>query len=409
MTVTTFWWCLWDELSRNFRSPAVQLSTLVMSSLCVLAVTTGSLDLNARLAEFEPGRVARPVVDPQLRRPPQLGAVVVRGSDPFTPDAWQFTRAGAVSLPIDARRGGDSEVGPPFDVAIVIRWFAGLLALLLGAQVVQEALGAGWFRAWAALPTGGMGVMVARSLGVVLVTLYLLGVLLTVTSVALQFTIRSPDLGLTQAAVWWLLAPSAAYLVFMVGVGMVISAVVQAPLRTAMFSALAWLLLALVGPQAVVSLTRVGHLDVPTVVQAPDRDALAGDAPDDQDPTFPNLFEQVLAIVSPGSLLLDVSADLMGTGPHTREAWQKAVEAQHERWARTGFGPDLPEMSLPRMTLQERWADAARPMVWLSCYGALAWLIALVACARLRGAMPWTDPQSSGSSASSGRSAPRRL
>jgi ABC-type transport system involved in multi-copper enzyme maturation permease subunit len=250
-----------DELRRNFLTPWLLVSTLVLGVGGWSAISLGEreqAELRDTYAELVQARLqaqlASPVVsgrtaEPALRilRPPNPGAILVQGYDRSLPLGWEFAPAGTEALSFAGTTVGTS-AGATWDIEVMTRLVGGLLAVSLGVWGALADRRSAWIDALMALPVSPHVAASARllagcaTLAIVTIIWWLF------MSAAIWWRGFEPEL-LSRL---WLLAPvSFVSLVAMFGLATALAWTIRSEFVAAVCGVGLWATVGVLGPTAI--------------------------------------------------------------------------------------------------------------------------------------------------------------
>jgi ABC-type transport system involved in multi-copper enzyme maturation permease subunit len=239
---------------------------LVVTGFAVLAlisVAVGTQDLRSRRQDYleQLSSIASEQVRPRLPmtgtavervmrvpRPPELGSVIARGEDVRLSPYFDFAPAGLLwgrSVVTDAAQ---MQAGALFDIESILRVIGGLIALLLGIDVVGTSRVRGQLRAWQALGLSPAVGVAGKLLGCAGLLIAGSGIVLgvVITSVGLRASDGILEVAPMVAASF---VPVALYLCTFACIGAAVVLWSRTLVAASIAGVAIWVTVAMIGPQ----------------------------------------------------------------------------------------------------------------------------------------------------------------
>jgi ABC-type transport system involved in multi-copper enzyme maturation permease subunit len=398
-----------DEIRRYVRAPWVLVGTALLILLTWGSITIGQRDYEEQIVAFQEqvqarlqlqlrgGHATGRAVEPALRalRPPSPWAILVHGQEGVLPASWDFTPGGSSALasygPAERATGGGI-----LDLEGIVRFFAGVLALAMGASGVVRDKSAGWISILRTLPIPPGQVVATRLIGGCLTL-----TLMTVIWWSALLVILSPTSGLSGPRLWLLGLPVLAYLWVLFALGAAAGWQMRSGFRSGLVALTGWLLVAVIGPalipvaiQIVWPVPPVARMErergeryadairlveqtvgrqlaerLPKPLHMPEDDALATKMYPQIDPAWVAAMADARAGVvqftrtweerrdaqrqlvwrgqwlSPGSLFGQAMSEWVDTGRYSTQAWERAVASEQVALS-TSLFDDRPKVNL---------------------------------------------------------------
>lgn len=426
MTAGTFNWLVLQEVKRLLLARWVGPAIVLLCAFSAFSITLSNRDLQENLEAYKdlvarrveaqlraPGQPSGREAEPGLRviRAPAAGSVLVAGSEPALPAAWEFTPAGTESLPPyrNEARGDGRRVG---DIAEIITALGGLLALWLGVSTVLSDSAAGRLSALRTLPVAPETMAVVRLAGGT-VSLIIIAMAWCATVILSVEVFVPADLQVPLSMPIRMAGPVACYLSLMFVIGTGAGAAAREGQSALVATFLIWIAIVFVVPQVNQLITRSVIDVVPrNRMEAERRDqfadatwmlegqvgvAVAAKLPDVEIPTAEQQSGAFLAVgepiwtagltgireaaireelrwlesraradriqnwldgLNPSSWLYWSMAELAGTGRSTAAAWTQSV-AKHEELLNRRLFSDR-----PRVNARVPWKDQTLKMAF---------------------------------------------
>jgi len=341
--------------------------------------------------------------DPALRaiRRPSSHSILVRGLDDELPLYWDLSPAGTTAGRAGQEAASVQEASLTLDLEFLVRTVLGFLAIVLGSEVVAVARDRGTLKVLLSQPVSAAAVAVSKLLGGALVLLLAIVAVWTAALTVVWWkapALLTSDLLMTASV---LAAGCAAYVVVFFGGGMAIGAVTRSSYSANVTAGIVWLVTSFVsipvlafGARAIApvpsrsafedvrdahfaKLTRAIEDELGTRLRAligprDDARAVTIESPIGSEiealwmerssaasRTMHELTNETtaswakrqrssrwLALLNPAALLLEVSADLVGTGSRSAKRVRDSVEAHQQAMERALF------LNRPRIALR---------------------------------------------------------
>ena len=234
----------------------------VVAVISVSAVV-GVNDLSSRRAAYgdQLAIIAQEQVKPRLPmsgttvervlrvpRPPELGSIVARGDDVRLSPYFDFGPGGLLWGQSVVTDTAQMQAGALFDVESILRVIGGLIALLLGIEVVGQSRFRGQLRAWQALGVNPLVGVAGKLLGCAV--LVIAGCVVVLATILLVVSLRLPDdVRRSALIVAGSLVPTAIYLWVLMAAGAALALWSRTMVGASVAGVVVWIAVAMIGPQ----------------------------------------------------------------------------------------------------------------------------------------------------------------
>ena len=184
----------------------------------------------------------------RVPRPPELGSIVARGDDVRLSPYFDFGPGGPLWGQSVVTDTAQMQTGALFDVESVLRVIGGLIAMLLGIEVIGQSRFRGQLHAWQALGVDPVIGVLGKLLGSAI--LLLAGCIVVLATTLAPVSLRLPDdVQRSAVIVGASVVPTAIYLCVLMAAGGALALWCRTMVGASVAGVVVWITVAMIGPQ----------------------------------------------------------------------------------------------------------------------------------------------------------------